>query len=171
MITIRKEEAKDIEAIRRVNEQAFGRHNEADLVDKLRNSKVLSVSLVAEQDGEITGQIAFSPAALEDDNSGLKIVALGPVAVLPALQRRGTGSKLVREGLKECRRLGFAAVILVGHPDFYPRFGFIPARPKGFTCGGFEVPDNVWMVIELNKDSLKGRTGTIFFRSEFKECA
>ncbi len=171
MITIRKEAAKDFDAIRRVNEKAFGRSNEADLVDKLRNNGALSVSLVAEDHGEIVGHIAFSSAELEGDDSGIQIAGLGPVAVLPDRQRQGIGSNLVRSGLAECRRLGFAAVILVGHEDYYPRFGFVPARPRGFTCGGFEVPENVWMMIELDKDALKGKSGTIFFRPEFKECA
>ena len=91
------------------------------------------------------------------------------MAILPKHQRKGIGSRLVRAGLEECRHLGHEVVVLVGHPDYYPRFGFVPARPKGLECE-FEVPDEAWMLLELQQGALAGKTGTVTFQPEFREA-
>ena len=104
MIAIRKEEPGDIRAIRHVNEQAFGQDNEANIIEKLRRRGVLSISLVAVQDNEIVGHIAFSPVIKQAESSNFVAIALAPTAVLPANQRKGIGSQMVRAGLEECRR-------------------------------------------------------------------
>ena len=170
MPIIRPETPEDIDSIRHVNEQAFGQEGEAKLVEKLRNSGVLMVSLVAVQDGQIVGHIAFSPVAVESGLSSFEAIALAPMAVLPAYQRKGIGSLMVRAGLEECRRLGHEIIVVLGHPDYYPRFGFVLAKPKGIDCE-FEVPEEAWMVLELREGALAGRSGTVKFQPEFHEAA
>ena len=90
------------------------------------------------------------------------------MAVLPAHQGKGIGSQLVRAGLEKCRSLGYEVVVVVGHPNYYPRFGFVTAKPKGLKCE-FEVPDEAWMVLELREGALAGRQGTVKFQPEFEE--
>jgi len=168
LLVIRPEKPEDIESIRNINRQAFGQENESKLVDKLRDRGVLTISLVAVQDGEVVGHSAFSPVVVESETSGFTAIALAPMAVLPAHQQKGIGSQLVRAGLEECRRLGHEIVFLVGHPDYYPRFGFVPAKPKGVDCE-FEVPEEAWMILELREGALAGRRGVVKFEPEFKE--
>lgn len=169
MLTIRREAPEDIDAIRQVNEQAFGRAVEADLVDQLRNRGVLTISLVAVQDGEIIGHIAFNPVTVESGPASFGAITLAPLAVLPAHQRQGIGSQLVRAGLEECRQLGHEIVVVVGHPNYYPRFGFAPGKPMGIGCE-FEAPDEAWMVLELREGALAGRDGTVKFQPEFHDA-
>ncbi|MFC1958252.1 GNAT family N-acetyltransferase [Chloroflexota bacterium] len=167
MLTIRKETPEDIDSIRYVNEQAFGQKEEAEIIEKLRNHGVLTISLVAAQNDEIVGHIAFSPVTVESDCSSFEAIALAPMAVLPEYQRKGIGSQIVQAGLEECRRLGYETVVVMGHPDYYPRFGFVMARPKGIDCE-FEAPDEAWMILELQEGALAGRQGTVRFQAEFK---
>jgi len=165
MLSIRLETPADIDVIHCVNEQAFGRKDEADIVDKLRDRAALTLSLVAVQDNEVVGHIAFSPAAIESDSSSFEAISLGPIAVLPAYQRQGIGGQLVSAGLEECRKLGQEIVVVVGHPAYYPRFGFMPAMPKGIGCQ-FEVPEEAFMVLELRAGALVGRSGKVRFQPE-----
>ena len=165
MITIRAEIAADIPAVHRVNTQAFGRPGEADLVDALRAAARPYVSLVAASDGEVVGHIFFSPVTLEAEGSACGILGLAPMAVVPEYQRRGIGSQLVRAGLEECRRIGYDVVVVLGHPEYYPRFGFVPASRKGLRCE-YSVPDEVFMVAELRPNALSGQ-GLVKYRPEF----
>jgi putative acetyltransferase len=122
MITIRKEKPGDSAAIRSVNELAFYQDGEANIVVKLRNRGVLTISLVAVEDEKVEGHIAFSPVIVEAEESNFGAIALGPITVPPSSQRKGIGSLLVRAGFDECRHLGYEVFVLVGHPDYYPRF-------------------------------------------------
>lgn len=169
MTVIRPETPEDAAAIRHVNEEAFGQKEEAEIVEKLRSRGVLTISLVAVQDSEIVGHIAFSPVRIESEHSSFGAIALAPMSVLPAYQRKGIGSQLVRAGLEECRSLGHETVVVLGHPDYYPRFGFIPAKAKGIDCE-FQVPDEAWMILELKESALAGRRGTLKFQPEFREA-
>ena len=167
MMTIRAETAEDIQAVRRVNELAFGRPNEAALVDRLRANARPYISLVAASNGQVVGHIFFSPVTIEAADSASLILGLAPMAVLPAYQKQGIGSRLVREGLRECRQIGCEAVFVLGHPEYYPRFGFVPAIQKGLRCE-YAVPDDAFMVAELKPDSLPGG-GVVRYRPEFGE--
>ena len=169
MLTIRWETPEDVAPIRHVNEQAFGQKGEAELVEKLRNRTALTISLVAVQKNKVVGHIAFSLVAIESKYSSFEAIALAPMAVLPAYQCKGIGSQLVQAGLEECRRLGHEIAVVLGHPDYYPRFGFIPAKAKGIDCE-FEAPDEAWMVLELKEGALTGKSGTVKFQSEFHEA-
>lgn len=168
MITIRLEAPGDFASIRYVNEQAFGQKEEAEIVEKLRDRAALTLSLVAVQGNEVVGHIAFSPAVVASQSSNFVATALASMAVLPAYQRQGIGGQLVRAGLEECRNSGHEIVVVLGHPTYYPRFGFVPASPKGINCE-FEVPEEAFMVLELREGSLAGRGGVVKFRPEFSE--
>jgi len=169
LLTIRSETPEDGADIHFVYGKAFGQESETELVEKLRNRGMLIVSLVALSDVQVVGHIAFSPVTVKSEDSSFQAIALGPMAVLPEYQRKGIGSQLVRTGLEECRHLGHEIVVLVGHADYYPRFGFVPARSKGIECE-FEVPDKAWMLLQLREGVLAGRRGTVTFQPEFREA-
>jgi putative acetyltransferase len=162
---IRPEQPGDVDGVRRVNEAAFETRTEADLVDLLREEASLLISLVADDEGEIVGHILFSPVDLLT-HPDAKIMGLAPMAVLPAHQRRGIGSALVWAGLDACRQGGFGAVIVLGHAAYYPRFGFQPASRFGIGCD-YEVPDEVFMALELDGGTLSGKSGTIRYHEAF----
>ena len=163
-MTVRVEEPADLPAVHAVNRAAFESAVEADLVDALRAQTAEAISLVAE-DGTIVGHIMFSPVRLTGVPE-LRAMALAPMSVMPGHQRTGIGSALVRDGLAECRRRGVEAVFVVGHPDYYPRFGFRRAADFGITCQ-FDVPDDVFMALELVEGALRGRTGKVLFHDAF----
>jgi len=162
---IRFETADDFDQIHRLNHSAFGTDAEADLVDALRRAAQPFISLVAEQDHTISGHIVFSAVTLSADPD-VRIAGLAPMSVMPALQRRGIGSALVRAGLDECRRFGFVAVAVLGHREFYPRFGFSPASRCGISST-YDVPDDVFMMLELEPGALRGKRGVIQYHAAF----
>jgi putative acetyltransferase len=179
MILIRTETIEDHEAVRRINELAFGQPNEADLVDALRENAHPCISLVAVVDEQVApksdklpacrrvvGHIFFSPVSIEAASGAFTAMGLAPMAVLPEHQNQGFGSQLVRDGLKECRRLGENIVVVLGHPNYYPRFGFVPASSKGLRSE-YDVPNEVFMVMELTEGALAGRRGLVKYHSEF----
>jgi putative acetyltransferase len=168
MLTIRAESSEDHPAVRRINELAFGSPNEADLVEALRLSAHPQISLVAVLDGEPVGHIFFSPVTVESGGSSFLALGLAPMAVLPGHQNRGIGSALVREGLRECKRIGHNVVVVLGHAEYYPRFGFKVASGKGLSCE-YDVPDEVFMVAELEEGALAGRSGVVKYMREFNE--
>jgi putative acetyltransferase len=163
---IRSEKPEDVEAIHQVNVAAFGRGDEADLVDRLRGI-TSTFSFVAVELEQIVGHIFFSPVKIEGDYpQGLFLLGLAPLAVLPSYQRRGIGALLIRHGLAECDRSGCKAIAVLGDPKYYSRFGFGTAKNKGLGCE-YAVPDEVFMVLELENNALKGCVGTIKYHSEF----
>ena len=162
---VRPEVEADRAAIRAVNEAAFGSPLEADIVDALRVKGVELMSLVADRDGVVLGHILLSPVSLVG-HDGLRLLGLGPMAVLPREQRNGIGSTLAREGLRRCKHLGVQAVVVVGHPQFYPRFGFIPASRYAIRCE-YDVPDDVFMIAELESGALRGASGLIRYDAAF----
>jgi putative acetyltransferase len=164
---LRPETPADAAAVRAVHDAAFGRPEEGRVVEALRTGARPYVGLVAVEDGEVIGHVAFSPATLYCYNATYPIMALGPMAVRPDRQRRGIGSALVREGLDACRRLGHLVIAVLGHPGFYPRFGFAPARPMGVMCE-YPVPDEVFMLAELAPGALRGRRGVVQYAPAFR---
>lgn len=168
MVAVRPENAKDHAAIYRVNTLAFGQEDEAKLVDKLRRSAdfIPELSLVAVEEEEVVGHILFSPVTIEAQGGAVSALSLAPMAVRPEFQRRGIGSEMVRWGLEECRRLGHGIVIVVGHPTYYPRFGFTSARAKGLEAP-FEVPGEAFMALELIPGATDGVGGTVKYPPAF----
>jgi predicted N-acetyltransferase YhbS len=168
-VKIRRETAGDHQNITVVNNLAFGQKNEGQLVMRLRKTKKFNpgLSLVAEVQGRIVGHILFYPIEIRSEDKVFPSLALAPMAVLPEYQRQGIGSQLVEEGLKKARKLGFSSVIVLGHAAYYPRFGFEPAGKWGIRPP-FEVPDDVFMALELVRDGLKDIQGTVEYPPEFK---
>ena len=167
-MTVRPERPGDVAAIRRVNEAAFGRASEADLVDALRAHGRVSRSLVAERAGVIVGHILFSPVRIDSGRTSTAAIGLAPMAVLPAHQRAGVGSLLVRTGLAECGRAGHGSVVVLGHPEYYPRFGFRPAKEWAIGCE-YDAPAEAFMALELQPGYLRGKAGTIRYHAAFRE--
>lgn len=163
---IRPEIAADVAQIYEVNRLAFGREDEARLVDALRERGVVICSLVADLDGLIVGHVLFSPATLDDDGRPTTVAALGPVAVLPARQRQGVGDALIRAGLEICRDEGYTVAVVLGHSTYYPRFGFRPSRPLGIRWE-HDAPEEAFMVMELVPGALSGYRGIIRYQPEF----
>ena len=166
---IRKEREADILAVRLVNERAFESKIEADIVDILRGRGAALLSLVAELDNETVGHILFSPVTIDSGFARTPAAGLGPMAVLPEHQRLGIGSALVRAGLEACARDGHEAIFVLGHPDYYPRFGFVPAVRYSIQSE-FGVPDEVFMAKELKKGALKNVTGTVRYHEAFQDA-
>jgi putative acetyltransferase len=135
MLTLRGETPEDIPAIHHIHTAAFGRPNEADLVDALRRNNVLTISLVAVQDGHLVGHIAFSLVTITSDTATIEALGLAPMAVLPAYQRRGIGSQLVDAGLTNCHNTPYGVVVVLGHPHYYPRFAGLPQLNPWVLCG------------------------------------
>jgi len=170
MLEIRIERAEDYEAVFQVIKSAFGRENEAQLVEKIRKLDcfIPQLSLVAVKDDALVGHILFSRVVIQTQAGDVPALGLAPVAVLPELQKQGIGSRLIRQGLDECRRLGHKIVVLVGHPDYYPRFGFLPARAKGLEIP-FPVPDEAFMSFELVPGALDQVSGMVIHPPEFSD--
>lgn len=169
-IVIRPERPGDEAAIRHVNELAFGRPAEAKLVDALRANGAMTLSLVAEQGGQIVGHILFSPVTITSDSGVTTAVGLAPMAVVPSLQRGGVGAQLVRAGLDTLREAGHEAVIVLGHSDYYPRFGFERASRFGISWE-IDCPDEAFMAVELKLGALKGKSGVVQYRHEFNDVS
>ena len=168
-IEIRQESESDAPAIWSVQEQAFNEEDEAKVVDMLRASDNIVLSLVAVAAGRVVGHVLFSPVTVESSPADSRWVALGPIGVLPDYQGRGIGSLLVREGLELCRLQGCDGVVLLGAPAYYGRFGFVPASGYGLTCvyGGGPA----FQVIELRQGALEQITGAVRFAPEFDAFA
>ncbi|MGA2698029.1 MAG: N-acetyltransferase [Methanoregula sp.] len=166
---IRSEIPEDIPAIFNVNLQAFGQDGEARLVRALRNDGdyIPGLSLVAVYNDKIIGHILFAPISIESEGAHVPAVALAPLSVCLEHQCQGVGSILVEEGLKTCRQLGHRIVIVVGHPTYYPRFGFTTAPPLGINAP-FPCRNEVFMVCPLVPGALDGIHGTVRYPPAFE---
>ena len=170
MAIIRRELPDDIPAVRVVNESAFGQPQEADLVDKLRVACPDALSLVAVDEGEVVGHVLFTPVTIEAGDHVVAGMGLAPMAVFPERQRRGIGSELIETGLAERRQSGCPFVIVLGHAEYYPRFGFVPASPRGIRCQWDGVPDDAFMVLVLDEVAMNRVAGVARYRSEFDDA-
>lgn len=165
LVRIRGELPKDYPAVHKINVAAFGGEaGEARLVDMLRAQASPVVSLVAEDHGAVVGHILFSPVSVP----GVEMLAMGlaPMAVAPSRQRSGIGSALVNAGLQRCKELGVVAVVVLGHPEFYPKFGFSPAARFGLRCE-YDAPAEAFMAIELRAGALRAASGTVKYHAAF----
>ncbi len=167
---IRPEMIDDYASITEVNDLAFGQKNEGRLILSLRKTQefIPELSLVAEVGGRVVGHILFYPIKIKSDDASYGSLCLAPMAVLPEFQKQGIGSQLVREGLRRARRFGYKSVIVLGHAAYYPRFGFEPASRWGIRPP-FEVPDDVFMALELVENGLKDIQGTVEYPPEFND--
>jgi putative acetyltransferase len=200
MVTIREETSGDERQIRVVNQRAFGQNEEADIVDKLRHSCPIKISLVAVSKDKIVGHIlftpleiipccstrsldlginpvgfnsarefltGFTPVTIQTKERIITGMGLAPMAVLPEFQRQGIGSRLVKAGLDLVKKSKYPFVIVLGHPTYYPRFGFVRASWYGIASEYENVPDDAFMIFVFDQTSIKGITGVAKYRPEF----
>lgn len=164
-VTVRPEAPTDYDAIREVNEAAFKGLEEADLVESLRRDRVVLLSLVAELDGQVVGHILFSRMSIDSpDGAIVAAAALAPMAVAPEHQRQGIGGRLIRHGLDRLRSLDERIVIVVGHPEYYPRFGFSSALARSLES---PFPAEAFMAFELFPGALDGIRGRVRYPDAF----
>jgi putative acetyltransferase len=163
-VHVQSESSRDRDAIRAVTEAAFGRPAEADLIDGLRMERAVLLSLVALVDQQLIGHVLFSRMLIETERGSVAAVALAPVSVLPDLQRQGVGGALIRHGLQRLRGRGERIVIVVGHPAYYSRFGFVAASAHGLV---HPFPPEAFMALELASGALDGLTGTVRYAAAF----
>jgi putative acetyltransferase len=169
MIEIREEKQEDYDAVRVVNDQAFGQPEEGRIVDKLREACKETISLVAVSGEKIVGHIFFSPVAINHEDTNVIGMGLAPMAVLPEFQKQGIGSLLVKEGIRRIKE-DCPFIIVLGHEHYYPRFGFERASIYGLKAQWEGVPDEAFMVMILNKSAMTGVSGVAKYRSEFDEA-
>jgi putative acetyltransferase len=163
-MTIRCESTEERSAIHSVNEAAFGRTDEADLVDSLRSEGVVLLSLVAQIEKRIVGHILFSRMWIEKTGGSSPAVALAPVAVLPLHQRQGIGGQLIRRGLELLQRRGERIVLVLGHPHYYARFGFSSKKAQSLES---PFPSDAFMALNLTPDALDGIHGKVRYPGAF----
>ena len=168
-IQIRSENSDDHKAIFHINSQAFETDAEAILVDRLRKICPDVISLVAEIGEQIVGHIFFSPVLLDVEIGHYDLMGLAPMAVLPEMQRKGVGSLLVKEGIRVCHEAGYHGIVVLGHPNYYPRFGFVPSVQYGIRSE-YDVPDETFMVLEFDTGGINHYNDAIIkFHPVFKE--
>jgi len=165
---IRAEQVQDKTPIEKINRAAFEGDDEVELVNALRDSGCEYLSLVAEMDDKVVAFILFTPVTLTGNHSNLKLLGLAPMAVLPEYQSQGIGSALVKQGLEECRARGYDAIVVLGHADYYPKFGFVPSDEYGIQSE-YDVPREVFMIQELVPGCLKGKSGVIQYHQAFRD--
>ena len=169
MSLIRREQPQDIPEIRQVIIRAFGQKQEASIVDKLRKNCNSILSLVAFTDGKVVGHILFSPAVIEGRHGRLVGSGLAPLAVLPEYQRKGIGTQLMQTAIARIKEGGCPYIIVIGHPEYYARFGFEQAKQFGISSE-WDVPDKAFMILVLDRKVMNGITGVARYREEWAEA-
>ena len=169
-LTITTETEEDFDGITRLHDLSFNQTEEGELVKRLRKTSnfISKLSLVAKTEKEVVGHILFYPIRIETEIRECDSLALAPISVHPRYQNMGVGSSLIRKGLAIAKRLGFRSVIVLGHSNYYPRFGFKPANRWGIGPP-FEVPDDVFFAMELVKNGLKDCGGIVEYPEEFNK--
>lgn len=167
MVEIREERPDDVAAVRDLNRRAFGQDQESNIVDALRANGAALLSLVATVNDRVVGHIMYSPLSI---GGNVKGAALGPMGVLPEYQRQGIGGKLIEAGNRKLKDAGCPFIIVVGHADYYARFGFRPAREHGIKCQ-WDVPDDVFMLLILDQAEMEGVSGLAKYRDEFSSVS
>ncbi len=174
IINIRKETPEDYNRVIELTDKAFqtleiSDHNEGKLVEKLRKAPTFleELSLVAELTGKVVGHILFTPIIIDNGKQQFQSLVLAPVSVLPEFQKQGIGGQLIEAGHQKAKELGFQSAILLGHPGYYPRFGYQPASIFGIKTHIPLPSDDVFMAVELTDGALSGVSGMVIFPPEF----
>lgn len=170
MIRIRKENKNDHATIKQINDAAFGQHQEGNVVGKLRKLDPNALSLVADVDGKLVGHIFYSTAEIDYNNKKIVGMGLAPVAVLPEYQRQGIGKKLITESINMLLNQNIPFIIVLGHEEYYPKFGFEIASKYGIKCQWEDVPDEAFMIMIIDSDIMKNINGVAKYRDEWNEA-
>ncbi len=170
MVTIREEQIGDEQQIHGVHRHAFGQTEEADIVNKLRQTCTHRTSVVAVSGDQIVGHILFTPVTIQAEEQIIEGMGLAPMAVLPEFQRQGIGSRLVNAGLEIIKKAKYPFVVVLGHPTYYPRFGFVPASRYDIRSEYENVPDEAFMILAFDQAMLKGISGVAKYRPEFSSA-
>jgi putative acetyltransferase len=167
-IRIGQEKPEDHQAVRALNDAAFGQPGEGMMVEAVRRNPrfVPALSLVALDGDTVAGHILFFPIDIVTPGGRVESLSLAPLAVLPKMQGKGIGGALVAAGIEAARSLGFASIIVMGHPAYYPRFGFTPASRWGIRPP-MEAPDEAFMALELIEGCLEGAAGVVEYPHEY----
>ena len=168
-VSIREELARDVEAVRALLKLSFGQEGEAELVDRLRTSDSFNprLSLVADIAGEVVGHVLFNPVTIESEDAHVAALSLAPLAVRPDHQREGIGQLLSLRGFDVARSLGYRIIVVVGHPRYYPRLGFVSALPRGI-CDPSAHRAEASMVMSLAEGALDGIRGQVMYPPSFQ---
>ncbi|HKZ56994.1 MAG TPA: N-acetyltransferase [Thermodesulfovibrionales bacterium] len=164
---IRQEKPEDIDDIHALNELAFGQPQEANIIDKLRINCDNLLSLVAIENEKVVGYILFSPVEIEGQHGIIRGMGLAPMAVLPEMQHKGIGTQLVKSGIENLREVQCPFIIVLGHPKYYPRFGFERASLYGIKCQWEGIPDDAFMILWLDKSKMNRVSELTKYRDEF----
>lgn len=168
-VQIQKENNTDYTAVRKVHQLAFGQDNEANLVTELRKSKsyIPDLSLVARVDRKIVGHILLTEILIVDNHNHKTVsLALAPMAVFPEFQKKGIGAQLINSSIQKARDMQYKSIIVLGHPQYYPKFGFQPAIQWKIKPP-FDVPSHAFMALELVTDGLANTSGMVIYPKEF----
>lgn len=173
LIEIRKELDSDAAAIRALTVEAFahsefGHSGEADLIEILRQNCLQVSSFVATKNDQLVGHIMFSPVVIRFGDREIQGMGLGPMSVLPELQRQGIGKLLIKEGLSYLAKTDCSLVVVIGHPEYYPQFGFVPGSEYQLTHAFDGIPQEVFFVKIFDQSSAADLAdGTAYYRFEF----
>ncbi|MDU5110211.1 MAG: N-acetyltransferase [Clostridium sp.] len=175
MLTIREEEIKDYNEVKKVVEESFktaefSDKDEHNLVRRLRNSNefIKELSLIAEEENEILGYVLLTKALIKGESTSYETLALAPLAVLPKHQKSGIGKNLMNKAIERAKELGYKSIVVLGHENYYPKFGFEKASKYGVKAP-FEVPDEAFMILELLPGGLNGVSGIVKYSKAFFE--
>ncbi|WP_246938830.1 GNAT family N-acetyltransferase [Bacillus pinisoli] len=169
-VLIRTENHHDYKNVFNLHYSAFGnREDESRLIERIRKSDgfIRELSIVIEQEGLLVGHILISKAKVMNEQQEKEVLVLAPIAVDPQVQRSGIGKKLMEEGIRRSKELGFGLIFLIGHPTYYPKFGFKPAREFGLELKQYKVPDDVFMVVEIRNGELEKVKGELLYPEVF----
>lgn len=165
---ITEEQPEDVKGVRQVNLAAFNGGGEAAVVEQLRETCPTYISLVAKMDQEVVGHILFTPVRIiQNEGWSVAGVGLAPLAVLPAYQRQGIGAALCIAGVDLIESAGYPFIVVLGHPYYYPRFGFEQASTYGISCAYEGVPNEAFMIRMIDAVTMKGVSGVAYYRQEF----
>ena len=171
---IRSEKKEDYETITKIDDIAFKGKQEGILIKRLRKKREYNkeLSLVAVKDEKIIGHVLLFPLFIKTDNSQVKTLSLGPMAVLPEHQKRGVGKELIKKGIEVAKKKGFKSIVVIGHKGYYPKFGFRKSAeyklrlPEKYS----KIPSEAFMILELEKNCLKEVLGEVQFPKEYDEA-
>ncbi len=169
MIKIREEQPKDYLTIKEINDIAFGQPQESNIINKLRQNCNTLLSLVAIDNEKIVGHIMFSQVTIELDKVTIYGMGIAPMSVIPEYQRKGIGSKLIKEGINILKNKKCLFIVVLGHPEYYPRFGFEKASSYNIKCQWDGIPEEAFMILVLEKEAVTGGSGTAKYREEFND--